>query len=170
VVALGLLAVLLLVVGVIGLQALTAANARADQLIDVQRKITAYRDLRQTTSDELAGVASALASGSAGELEIAARHVDLARFDVDRLEFVATDQPELVAQVREAHVAFAAALTAAIDLARAGRSADARACYAADAVSLPIVSTGGQVSSCTGLRRTCWTPCRPTRPRTTGPS
>jgi signal transduction histidine kinase len=136
VVALGLLAVLLLVVGVIGLQALTAANSRADRLIELQRKTGAYRDLRQTTSDELAGVASALASGSPSELEIAARHVDLAVFDVDRLEFVAADERELVAQVREAHIAFAAALTGTIDLARAGRTTEARARYASEARQL----------------------------------
>jgi signal transduction histidine kinase len=136
VVALGLLAVLLLVVGVIGLQALNGANARADRLIELQRKTAAYRDLRQTTSDELSAVASALASGTPSELEIAARQVNLGVFDVDRLEFVAVDERELVAQVREAHVAFAAALTAAIDLARAGRAPEARARYAADAKPL----------------------------------
>ena len=125
--------VLLLVVGVIGLQALHGANTRADQLTQLQRKTAAYRDLRQTTSDELSAVASALASGSPAELETAARQVNLAVFDVDRLEFVAADERDLVAQVREAHVAFAAALTATIDLARGGRPDDARARYAAEA-------------------------------------
>jgi signal transduction histidine kinase len=136
VVALGLLAVLLLVVGVIGLQALNGANTRTDQLIQLQRKTAAYQDLRQTTSDGLSAVASALASGSHSELEIAARRVDIGVFDVDRLEFVAADERDLVAQVREAHIAFAAALTAVIDLARAGRPAEASARYATDAKPL----------------------------------
>ncbi|MDP9245362.1 MAG: HAMP domain-containing histidine kinase [Chloroflexota bacterium] len=117
----------------IGLQALQGANARADELAQLQRKTAAYRDLRQTTSDELSAVASALASGSPAELDTAARQVNLAVFDVDRLEFVAANERDQVAQIREAHVSFAASLKAAIDLARAGRSDEARARYAADA-------------------------------------
>lgn len=134
--ALGVLLALLLVVGVVGLRALQTANARADQLVELQRKTAAYRDLRQTTSDQLSAVASALASGSASELEIAARQVNLGTFDVDRLEFIAVDERDLVAQVREAHTAYAAALTAALDLARSGRADDARKRYAADAKPL----------------------------------
>jgi signal transduction histidine kinase len=135
-VALGVLAVLLLVVGVIGLQALHGANDRAGQLTQLQRKTAAYRDLRQTTSDELSVVASALASASPSELETAAREVNLGVFDVDRLDFVAADERDLVAAIREAHVAFAAALTAAIDLARGGRADEARLRYAAEAKPL----------------------------------
>jgi signal transduction histidine kinase len=121
---------------VIGLQALNGANARADQLTQLQRKTTAYQALRQTTSDALSAVAAALAFGTAAELETAARQVKLAVLDVDRLEFVAADERDLVAQVREAHLAFAAALTAAIDLAAAGRPAEARARYVEDAKPL----------------------------------
>ena len=127
---------LLLVVGIAGLQGLNGANARVDQLIELQRKTAAYRDLRQTTSDELSAVASALASGSALELDTAARQVNLAVFDVDRLEFVAPDERDLVAQLRQVHTSFAAALTAAIDLARAGRPEEARQRYAREAKPL----------------------------------
>jgi signal transduction histidine kinase len=130
------LAVLLLVVGAIGLQALHGANDRADQLTQLQRKTVAYRDLRQTTSDELSVVASALASNAPGELDTASRQVNLGIFDVDRLEFVAPDEQDLVAAVREAHANFAAALISVIDLARGGRADEARARYAADAKPL----------------------------------
>jgi signal transduction histidine kinase len=128
--------VLLLVVGVIGLQALNSANARADHLFQLQRKTAAYQELRQSTSEELSAVASALASGSPTELEIAARQVNLGVFGVDRLEFVAPDERDLVAQVREIHVALVAALTGAIDLARAGQRTEASARYATEAKPL----------------------------------
>ena len=107
-----------------------------ERLLDLQRKTAAYRDLRQTTSDELAMVASALGSGSPADLQSAARQVNLAIFDVERLEFVAADERDLVASVREAHAAFAAALLAAIDLARTGRPDEARTRYATDAKPL----------------------------------
>ena len=134
--SLGLLAALLLLTGGIGLLALQDANARADQLTQLQRKTTAYRDLRQTAAEDLTAVASALASGSPAELETAARQVNLGVSDVDRLEFVAPDERDLVAQIRDAHVAFASALIASIDLARAGRPDEARARYATEAKPL----------------------------------
>ncbi|MDP9320633.1 MAG: HAMP domain-containing histidine kinase [Chloroflexota bacterium] len=127
---------LLLVVGVIGLQALHGANARADELTQLQRKTAAYQGLRQTTSDDLSVVASSLTSSAPGDLETARRQVNLGVFDVDRLEFVAADERDLVAQVREAHAALAAALLAVIDLASGGRPEEARIRYATDAKPL----------------------------------
>jgi signal transduction histidine kinase len=124
------------VLGAIGLQALSTSNARADQLGQLQRKTAAYRDLRQTTGDDLSAVASALASGSLAELETAGRQVNLGLFDVDRLEFVADDERDAVTTVREAHAAFAAALTEVIEVARDGRADEARLRYAAQAKPL----------------------------------
>ena len=134
--SLGLLVTLLLVVGVVGILALQDANARADHLVDLQRKTAAYRDLRQAASEELSAVASVLAVPSAAELERVARQVNLGSFNVERLEFVAADERDLVAQVRTDHASFAQALNAALELAKAGRLDDARARYSAEAIPL----------------------------------
>ena len=128
-VLLGLLVTLLLIVGLVGITLLRDANARADHLTELQRKTAAYRDLRQSTTDQLSAVASALTSPSAGQLDTAARQLNLARFDAERLEFVAADERELVELVRQAHTEFIGGLQAVLDLARAGRSDDARARY-----------------------------------------
>ena len=126
---LGLLVALLLIVGLVGITLLRDANARAGHLTELQRKTAAYRDLRQSTTDQLSAVASALTSPSAGQLDTAARQLNLARFDAERLEFVAADERELVELVRQAHAEFIGGLQAVLDLARAGRSDDARARY-----------------------------------------
>lgn len=135
-VSLGLLVLLLLVVGVVGLLALQDANARADHLVELQRKTAAYRDLRQAASEELSAVASVLAAPSAAELERVVRQVNLGNFDVERLEFVAADERELVRQVRADHTSFSGALNAVLELAQAGRLDDARARYGAEAIPL----------------------------------
>ena len=123
-------------VGGVGLLALQDANVRSDHLGELQRKSAAYRDLRQTASEELAAVASALAAPTAVQLETVARQINLAGFDVERLEFVAADERDLVAQVRADHTSFAQALNAVLDLAKVGRLDDARARYATDAIPL----------------------------------
>ncbi len=130
---LGLLVALLLIVGLVGITLLRDANARAGHLTELQRKTAAYRDLRQSASDQLSAVASALTSPSAGQLDTAARQLNLARFDAERLEFVAADERELVELVRQAHTEFIGGLQAVLDLAQAGRSDDARGRYATTA-------------------------------------
>ena len=130
---LGLLVALLLIVGLVGITLLRDANARAGHLTELQRKTAAYRDLRQSTTDQLSAVASALTSPGAGQLDTAARQLNLARFDVERLEFVAADERELVELVRQAHAEFVGGLQIVLDLAQAGRSDDARGRYATNA-------------------------------------
>jgi len=135
-VALGLLVALLLVVGTVSLVALQDANARAGQLVQLQRKTAAFRDLRQAASEELSAVASVLAAPSPAELDRTVRQVNLGNFDVERLEFVAADERDLVAQVRADHTSFSQALNAILDLAQRGRLEDARARYGTEAIPL----------------------------------
>ena len=52
--------VLLVAVGAAGLQALTGANRRADELVTLQRKIAAYRQLHHDTTAQLYSVTAAL--------------------------------------------------------------------------------------------------------------
>ena len=51
---------LLIVLGAVGLGVLSDANRRTDELIGLQRKIAAYRQVQQDTTVQLYGVSSAL--------------------------------------------------------------------------------------------------------------
>ena len=131
--ALGVIVVLLIVVGAAGLFALADANARSDRLVQLQRKTAAYEELRQSTTEQLSGVAAALADPAPRALETAVRQVNLATADVDRLEFVAADEREIVSDVRGLFADFSGAAARVLDLSRAGRSAEARDLYAREA-------------------------------------
>ena len=54
--------VLLIVMGAVGLQVLSGVNQRADELIKLQRKIEAYRQVQHDTTSQLYSVSSALLS------------------------------------------------------------------------------------------------------------
>ena len=54
------IAMLLIMVGAVGLQALSGVNQRAEELIKLQRKIEAYRQVQHDTTTQLYSVASAL--------------------------------------------------------------------------------------------------------------
>ena len=54
------IALLLIVVGAVGLQTLHAANRRAEHLVQLQRKMAAYRQLQHDTVSQLYSVSSAL--------------------------------------------------------------------------------------------------------------
>src|SRR5688572_29041041 len=51
---------LLITLGAVGLQVLSASNSRAEELVLLQRKIAAYRQLQSDTTEQLYSVASAL--------------------------------------------------------------------------------------------------------------
>jgi CHASE3 domain sensor protein len=53
--------VLLIVMGVVGLQVLGGVNQRTDELIKLQRKIEAYRQVQHDTTSQLYSVSSAFA-------------------------------------------------------------------------------------------------------------
>src|SRR2546423_14258918 len=58
-VALGVLAVLLTALGIIGLVVLGQANARAERLVELQIRTAAYRDLSLATTSQLSVLAEA---------------------------------------------------------------------------------------------------------------
>ena len=51
---------LLIAVGAVGLQVLSGVNRRAEDMVKLQRKIAAYRQLQHDTTSQLYGVSSAL--------------------------------------------------------------------------------------------------------------
>ena len=51
---------LLIAVGAVGLQVLSGVNRRAEDMVKLQRKIAAYRQLQHDTTSQLYSVSSAL--------------------------------------------------------------------------------------------------------------
>ena len=123
---LGALAALLILLGLIGLVALGEANAREQRVVDLQRRSIAYADLRLETTTQLYAVETALASPDVKVIDAAVRQLGLTGYSVDRLQFVASEEADLVARVVAAHDQFAALNARTLDLVRAGQIAEAQ--------------------------------------------
>ncbi len=93
--------VLLIAVGAAGLQVLSGVNRRAEELGQLQRKIAAYRQLQHDTTGQLYSVASALLVPEERTLDGTLRQLNQFGYDLDRLQFVAKDEVELLVRVRE---------------------------------------------------------------------
>jgi signal transduction histidine kinase len=117
---------LLIVVGTVGLQQLSAVDRRAEDLVKLQRKIAAYRQLQHDTTGQLYSVASALQAPDEQTLAATLRQLNQFGFDLDRLEFVARDEVELLARVREDYEEFIRVVTQVIELVRQNRVPEGR--------------------------------------------
>src|SRR5690242_11632548 len=89
---------LLVVLGAVGLRVLSGANQQTEELIKLQRKIAAYRQVQHDTTSQLYGVSTALLFSDEQLLEGALRQLNQFSYDVNRLQFVAKDEAELVDQ------------------------------------------------------------------------
>ena len=118
--------VLLITLGAVGLQTLNAVNRRADNLVQLQRKIAAYRQLQHDTTSQLYSVASALLVPDERTLEATLRQLNQFGYDLDRLQFVAKDEVELLGRVREDYERFIGVVTHVVELIRAGKAAEGR--------------------------------------------
>ncbi len=118
------IAVLLIAVGAVGLQSLRGVNQRAEDLVTLHRKIAAYRQLQHDTTGQLYSVASSLSTSDERSLEATLRQLNQFGYDLDRLQFVAKDEAELLARVREDYEQFIRVVTHVIELIRSGRVAE----------------------------------------------
>jgi signal transduction histidine kinase len=118
--------VLLITVGAVGLQTLNTVNRRAENLVQLQRKIAAYRQLQHDTTSQLYSVSSAVLVPNARTLEATLRQLNQFGYDLDRLQFVAKDEVELLGRVREDYDQFIKVVTQVVDLIRAGKVAQGR--------------------------------------------
>jgi signal transduction histidine kinase/HAMP domain-containing protein len=116
--------ILLIAVGAIGLLVLSNSHQRAEDLVNLQRKIAAYRQLQHDTTAQLYSVASALLVHDERTLEATLRQLNQFGYDLDRLQFVAKDEVELLGQVRKDYEQFIQVVTRAVDLIRAGKIAE----------------------------------------------
>jgi signal transduction histidine kinase/HAMP domain-containing protein len=113
--------VLLIALGAVGLQALNDTNQRAKDLVELQRKIAAYRQLQHDTTAQLYSVASALLVHDERTLDATLRQLNQFGYDLDRLQFVAKDEVELLAQVRKDYDQFIQVVSQSVELIRGGK-------------------------------------------------
>jgi signal transduction histidine kinase/HAMP domain-containing protein len=113
--------VLLIAVGAIGLLVLSHSHRRAEELVMLQRKIAAYRQLQHDTTAQLYSVASALLIPEERALEATLRQLNQFGYDLDRLQFVAKDEVELLGQVRKDYEQFIQVVSKAVELIRGGK-------------------------------------------------
>jgi len=118
--------VLLIMVGAAGLRALSEVNRHAEELVILHRKIAAYRQLQHDTTGQLYSVASALMASNDRTLEATLRQLNQFGYDLDRLQFVAKDEVELLSRVQADYDRFIQAVTHVIELIRKGNVAEGR--------------------------------------------
>jgi signal transduction histidine kinase len=117
---------LLVVVGAVGLGVLGEVNRRAEDLVTLQRKIAAYRQLQHDTTAQLYSVASALLVPEERNLDAILRQINQFGYDLDRLQFVARDEVQLLGRVRADYDEFIRVVTRVVELIRGGRAAEGR--------------------------------------------
>jgi len=128
--------VLLIAVGAIGLFVLNQSNRRATEVLELQKKISAYRQLQHDTMSQLYNVATSLLVPDEQTIEITLRQLNQFGYDLDRLRFVAQDEVELFSRVREEYERFIKVVTRVIELIRAGKVSEARELQSAEAAPL----------------------------------
>ena len=117
------IAILLIMMGAVGLQLLSGVNQRTEELIKLQRKIEAYRQVQHDTTTQLYSVSSALLASDEPTLSSTLRQLNQFGYNVDRLQFVAKDEVELLDRFRQDYDRFVEIVTQVVELIRAGRAA-----------------------------------------------
>jgi signal transduction histidine kinase len=125
--------VLLIVMGAVGLQVLSGINQRTDQLIRLQRKVEAYRQVQHDTTSQLYSVVSALLSPDDLTLSSTLRQLNQFGYNVDRLQFVAKDEVQLLERFQQDYNQFTDTVTNVLELIRTGHAAEARELQVAQA-------------------------------------
>ena len=128
--------VLLIVLGAVGLEVLSGVNQRTDELNKLQRKIEAYRQVQHDITSQLYSVSSAFLSPDDVTLSSTLRQLNQFGYNIDRLQFVAKDEVELLDRFRQDHERFTSLVTQVVELIRAGRVSKARELQLVHAVPL----------------------------------
>src|SRR5438132_1407778 len=122
--------VLLVIVGAVGLRALTDVNRRAEDLVKLQRKIAAYRQLQHDTTAQLYSVSSALLVPpeelDQRILEATLRQLNQFGYDLDRLQFVAKDEVTLLSRIQADYKRFIQVMQEVVSTIAAGMMASGR--------------------------------------------
>ncbi|MEK1891809.1 MAG: ATP-binding protein [Rhizobium sp.] len=117
---------LLIILGAVGLQVLSGVNDRTTELIKLQRRIAAYRQVQHDATNQLYSISTALLLQDDRMLDAALRQLSQFGYDLDRMEFVAVSEVEVLSQVRLEYDRLTAGVTHVAELIRAGRTEEAR--------------------------------------------
>jgi HAMP domain-containing protein len=117
---------LLITVGAVGLQVLTRVEHHAEEMVTLQRKIAAYRQLQHDTTAQLYSVTSALLIQEEASLAAALRQLNQFGYDFDRLQFVAKDEVGLLAELRSEYDEFIRVVAKVVELIHQGKVAEGR--------------------------------------------
>jgi signal transduction histidine kinase len=118
---------LLIAIGAVSLAELGRLNQRAEDFVQLQRKIAAYRQIQHNTTSQLYSVATAMLAPDPATMDATLRQLNQFGYDLDRLRFVAKDEVEVLQRVRVEYEAFTAAVGEVIELIRADKVAEGRA-------------------------------------------
>ena len=124
---------LLVIMGVVSLQLIREGNRRVEELVLLQNKLEAYHRLQYDATEQLYNVSSALLAPDDQTLNAALRHMRQFGYDYERLQFVAQDEAELLAQVQGDYTDFSQLVTQVTDLIHAGKVDEARTLESAQA-------------------------------------
>jgi signal transduction histidine kinase len=131
-----LIELLLVALGAIGLLALREVEQRAGDLVSLQHKIDAYRQMQHDTLRQLYGVSAALAAPDDTTLSRALRQINQFGYDLDRVSFVAKDEVPLLDRLRDEYSRFIAVGTRVLELSRDGRTSEAKQVQTAELAPL----------------------------------
>ena len=115
------IAALLVAVGTASVIALSRVNERAVDLVKLQRKIAAYRQIQHNTTLQLYSVSTAMVVRDERTFDAVLRQLSQFGYDLDRLQFVANDEIELLGRVRTDYEAFIKVVAEVVELVRAGK-------------------------------------------------
>jgi len=118
--------VLLIALGAVSLGVLTEVNRGSENLVKLQRKMAAYRQLQHDTIAQLYSVDSALLVPDERTLDATLRQLNQFGYDVDRLQFVAKDEVELLGRLRADYEQFVKVVTQVIELIRSSKTPEGR--------------------------------------------
>ena len=127
---------LLIVLGAVGLQVVNGINSRTEELIKLQRKIAAYHQVQHDTTNQLYNISTALLLQDDKMLDAALRQLSQFGYDLDRMEFIAKGEADLLAGVRKDYDRFTQFVTQSVQLIRSGRTAEARSLQADQVVPI----------------------------------
>ncbi len=136
--ALGVVAALLIALGVIGLVVLAQANGRAERLVELHNRSDAYSSLRLETTTQLYRLATALTAPEPRVIEAAVRQVGATVYAVDRVKFLSAREADLdlVERVASAQADFSAVTNRILELLATGRKEEAQQAEATEVTPL----------------------------------
>lgn len=123
----------LILFGAVGLGILSGMNERNEELVALQRKVSAYRNVQHDTTRQLYSVTVALSAEEERKLDSVFRQLSQFGYYLDRLQFVEKDEAELLVEIRREYDRFIEIVAQALELARSGQVDAARRLHLADA-------------------------------------